>query len=106
MVLDHVLQRADAVIIGYAAFEPDGFGDGDLDMVDRLRVPQRLEQHVGEAQREEILDRFLAEIMVDAEDAVFGKGVADLGVDFARRDRKSTRLNSSHSCASRMPSSA
>src|SRR3546814_2014190 len=54
-------------------------------MVDRLRVPQRLEQHVGEAQREEILDRFLAEIMVDAEDAVFGKGVADLGVDFARR---------------------
>src|SRR3546814_17294814 len=27
-------------------------------------------------------------------------------VYFAHRDRKSTRLNSSHSCASRMPSSA
>src|SRR3546814_7509693 len=94
MVLDHVLQRADAVIIGYAAFEPDGFGDGDLDMVDRLRVPQRLEQHVGEAQRAEILDRFLAEIMVAADDAVFGKGVADLGVDFERSEAHTSALQS------------
>src|SRR3546814_10625168 len=44
MVLDHVLQRADAVIIGYAALEPDGFGDGDLDMVDRS------EEHTSELQ--------------------------------------------------------
>src|SRR3546814_5141629 len=29
-----------------------------------------------------------------------------LHADFGQRDRKSTRLNSSHSCASRMPSSA
>src|SRR3546814_19312364 len=48
-------------------------------------VPQRLEQHVGEAQREQVLDRFLAEIMVDAEHAILGEGVADLRVDFARR---------------------
>src|SRR3546814_19747630 len=30
----------------------------------------------------------------------------DLSIDVPRLDRKSTRLNSSHSCASRMPSSA
>src|SRR3546814_1187282 len=48
MVLHHVLQRADAVIIGYAAFQADGFGDGDLDMVDRLRV--RSEEHTSELQ--------------------------------------------------------
>src|SRR3546814_7664629 len=54
-------------------------------MVDRLRVPQRFEQPVGKAQREQILDRFLAEIMVDAEDAVLGEGIADLGIDLARR---------------------
>src|SRR3546814_16123263 len=35
-------------------------------------------------------------------------GFTDSGVrvDIRKRDRKSTRLNSSHSCASRMPSSA
>src|SRR3546814_2415326 len=32
--------------------------------------------------------------------------LAVLGLDVGHRDRKSTRLNSSHSCASRMPSYA
>ena len=85
MVLHHVLQRADAVIIGNTAFEAHRLGDGDLDMVDRLRVPQRLEEHVGKAQRQQVLHRFLAEIVVDAEDAVFGKGIADLRIHVARR---------------------
>src|SRR3546814_9269213 len=35
----------------------------------------------------------------------YGGGIANR-VRFATEDRKSTRLNSSHSCASRMPSSA
>src|SRR3546814_17343914 len=56
-----------------------------LDMVDRLRVQQRLEQHVGKAQREEVLDRFLAGIMVDAKDMIIGEGAADLLVDGWRR---------------------
>src|SRR3546814_9123922 len=39
--------------------------------------------------------------------AHFGEGLAQpLSKGQAVRDRKSTRLNSSHSCASRMPSSA
>ena len=83
MVLHHVLQRADPVIIGDAALQPDRFGDGDLDMVDRLCIPQRLEQHIGKAQREQVLDGFLAKIMVDAEHMVLGKGIADLRVHFA-----------------------
>ena len=35
-----------------------------------------------------------------------GEDKADRGLDLARRDRKSTRLNSSHCTVSRMPSSA
>src|SRR3546814_3157377 len=34
------------------------------------------------------------------------KGFIDLVARLSRQDRKSTRLNSSHSCATRMPSSA
>src|SRR3546814_8953671 len=46
-----------------------------------------------------------------AEDAEDGIPVSDIGqfgdqLDLAALDRKSTRLNSSHYCASRMPSSA
>src|SRR3546814_8666375 len=44
---------------------------------------------------------------VDALPVGYGFGlVASLADPHGRRDRKSTRLNSSHSCASRMPSSA
>ena len=35
-----------------------------------------------------------------------GKAKIVIGKDTRRRDRKSTRLNSSHRCTSRMPSSA
>ena len=87
MVLNHILERAYPVIIGNAAFESDGFGNGDLDMVDRLSVPQRLEQHVGKAQREQVLDGLLAQIVVDADHMLFGEGVADLGIDLARRGK-------------------
>ena len=46
-------------------------------------VPQRLEQRVGEAQRQQVLHRLLAEIMVDPEDSVLGENLADRIVDLA-----------------------
>ena len=58
------------VVIGAAAFDAERFGDRDLHVVDMRVVPQRLEQGVGEAQRHQVLHRFLAEIVVDAEDAL------------------------------------
>ena len=67
VVLDHVAKRACPVIIVAAPFEADRFGDGNLDMIDRGVGPQRLEHHIGEAQREQVLDGLLAQIMVDAE---------------------------------------
>ena len=77
MVLHHVAQRADAVIIGNPAFKAHRLAHGDLHMVDMARIPQRLEQHVAEAQRDQILHRLLAEIMIDAVNPVFGKQRAD-----------------------------
>ena len=52
------------------------------------RVPQRLEQRVGEAQRQQVLDRLLAEIMVDAEDLLLGEDGGDRVVD-ARAEARS-----------------
>jgi hypothetical protein len=53
-------------------------------MVDRVPVPQGLEQRVAKAQGDEVLDRFLAEIVVDAEGAVLAEVLGDGGVDLRR----------------------
>ena len=44
VVLHDVAQRASIVVVAPASFEPDGFRDSDLHVVDGRRVPQRLEQ--------------------------------------------------------------
>jgi hypothetical protein len=77
MVLHHVAQRAGRVVVAGAALHAERLGHGDLHVVDMRGVPQRLEQGVGEAQRHQVLHRLLAEIMVDAVDAVFREHRAD-----------------------------
>ena len=51
-----------------AALVPDAdlLGHGDLDVVDVVLVPDRLEQVVGEPEGQHVLDRLLAEVVVDA----------------------------------------
>src|SRR3569623_2825672 len=52
-------------------------------MIDAARIPQRLEQGFAEAQGEQVLDRFLAEIMVDPERPLLRKDRGDGAVDLA-----------------------
>ena len=74
VVLNHVAQRAGALVIIAAAFEPDGLGDGDLDMVDVRAVPQAARtSELANRSAMQVLDRLLAEIMVDPERAVLGE---------------------------------
>ena len=56
-----------AVVVAGAAADADVLGGGDLDVVDVVAVPQRLEHAVREAEREHVLDRLLAQVVVDAE---------------------------------------
>ncbi len=93
MVLQHVAQRAVFVVIAQAVADTDGFGDRNLHVIDRTRGPQRLENGVAEAQRQQVLHRFLTEIVVDAEGARFVEGVADGVVDdLGRRQVTADRL--------------
>jgi hypothetical protein len=81
VVLQHVPQGAVFVVVGPAVADAEGLGHRDLDVVDRQAVPQRLEDGVAEAQGDQVLDRLLAEVVVDAEDLVLGEGVGDGVVD-------------------------
>ena len=61
--------------------DADGFRRGDLDMVDLLAIPQRLEQAVGETQRHDVLHRFLAEEMIDPVNLMLLQCLQDLGIE-------------------------
>src|SRR5207249_11045142 len=84
-------------------------------------LPQRLEDRVRESEHEQVLDRLLPEVVVDAVDLLLAEDGAELAVEGPRalviaserlldddarpaalRDRKSTRLNSI-TFRSRMP---
>ena len=85
MVLDDVAGGADAVVVSGAGADADVLGHRDLDVVDVGGVPQRLVQLVGKAQRHEVLHRFFAEIVVDAEDRVLVEDFRDHVVELASR---------------------
>ncbi len=68
VVLDQIAQRAGAVVVVGARADAEVLGGGDLHAVDVVAVPQRLEHAVGEAERQHVLDRLLAQVVVDAVD--------------------------------------
>ena len=76
-----------------AALDPHRLGHGDLDVVDELAVPDRLEDAVREAQRQHVLHRLLAEVVVDPEDLVLAEPAVQQVVQLAgRREVVAERL--------------
>src|SRR5439155_18782056 len=56
---------------------PDRFGGGDLNVIDVLTCPDRLEDAVGEAEHEDVLDGLFAEVVIDPEDLVLAEDLLD-----------------------------
>ena len=84
MVLNHVANSAVSIVIGGAVVDTNCLGHGDLDVVDMVVVPLRLEDDIGEAQRHQVLHRRLAEVVVDAEGLAFVEDRAHGAVDLLR----------------------
>ena len=68
VVLDDVADRARLLVEAGAALDAERLGHRDLHVVDELAVPDRLEDAVAEAQDEHVLNRLLAEVVVDPVD--------------------------------------
>ena len=85
VVLEDVANRAGTLIEARPAFDAECLGNGDLDMVDELAVPDRLEDAVREPQREHVLDGLLAEVVVDPEDLALLEVLAELRGQLLRR---------------------
>ena len=78
VVLHDVAQRARPLVEAPAVSHPELLGHGDLHVVDVAPVPDGLEDRVREAQGENVLDRLLPEVVVDAVHLLLGEpGVHD-----------------------------
>ena len=67
MVDHHVAQRADRVVEAAAVVDPEVLRHRDLDAVEVVAAPDRLEDRVGEAQVQDLLEAHLPEVVVDPE---------------------------------------
>ncbi len=85
MVRHHVPQRPGSFVEPAATLDTHSFGRRDLHVVDMVAVPERLEDAVRKSQHQNVLDRFLAEEMIDPIDLVFGQHLEDLRVECLRR---------------------
>ncbi len=68
MVLHHVAQRARLLVIAGTLLDTELLGHVDRDARDVIAVPRLLEQRVAEAEREQVLHRLLAEVVIDPVD--------------------------------------
>ena len=73
------------VVVGAAAaLHADGLGGGDLDVIDILPIEERLEDGVAEAEGEQVLDGFLAQVVVDPIDLVRSQEAGHSAIQFHR----------------------
>ena len=73
VVLDDVAQRADLLVELAPALHAEVLRHRDLHLAHVVAVPDRLEERVGEPEVEDVLDRLLAEVVVDPEDVLLGE---------------------------------
>src|SRR5882724_6382660 len=85
VVLHHVAQDALRLEVAAAPLDAHGLGARDLHVVDEAVVPDRLEDAVREAEDEEVLDRLLPEVVVDAIDARLVEDLVQRLVEGLRR---------------------
>ena len=77
------------VVVAGARADADVLGRGDLDVVDVVAVPDRLEHVVREPERHHVLDGLLAQVVVDAEDLALAEDAATTTSCSSRADARS-----------------
>ena len=83
MVLDDVADCPGLVVIAGALSNAFVLRDRDLDGLDKVAIPDRLEQRVREPEGEDVLDRFLGEVMIDPKGLLPFGGFRGLRIQFA-----------------------
>ncbi len=85
VIWHHVAQRSGLIVVTAALFHAHGFRHRNLHVIDVAPVPDGLEDSVGESKRQDVLDRFLAQIMIDAIDLLFFRNFQQLHIQVPGR---------------------
>ncbi len=80
MIGHHVAQCTRAVVEITAGLDTHGFCGSDLHVIDVMVVPERLENPVRKPADQNVLDGFLAQVMIDAIDLVLAHHTQQAGV--------------------------
>src|SRR5215469_9711585 len=84
MVLQHVLERSDAVVVPGSTLQRQRFVPDDVDPGDMGTIPDRLEDAIGKPRPEDVLDGCHREEVVDAKDRLLGIEGGEKAVELDR----------------------
>ena len=73
MVLYHIAHCARLVIIPPAPANTNCFSNGDLNVINELRIPKRFKQHIAKSHSHQVLNRFFTQVVVDAIHLIFAE---------------------------------
>jgi len=73
MILNHVAHRAGLIVKCPAPVNPEIFRHRDLHALNVISIPKRFKECVGKVEINDVVDRPLAQIMVNPENRGFGK---------------------------------
>jgi hypothetical protein len=76
VILNHVADHTGALVVGATALDANGLRVGDLNVIDVLAIPDGLKDAIGKSKDHQVLNRLLAEIVVDSIDLIFVKGIS------------------------------
>jgi hypothetical protein len=66
VILEHVPQAAGFFVVTAPVLHAERLGGGDLHVVDVVPVPDRLDDRVGESERQDVLNGVLSEVVIDS----------------------------------------
>ena len=82
MILDHVSKSSYLIEVASPSLDSQTLRRGDLNVVDIATIPERFKDPIGEAEHQDVLHRFLPQIVIDAVDLLFTEYLSDLPVEF------------------------
>jgi hypothetical protein len=71
VILEHIPHYTHTIIKTSPMLKTNCFGDCDLDMVDEIPIPQRLEDRIGKTGYQYVLHGLLPKVMIDSVNLVF-----------------------------------
>src|SRR5581483_10434213 len=81
----HVAQCSGFSVKRAAPFDTDILCCRDLNVINVVAVPDRLENSIGKAKNQDVLYRFFAEIVIDTKDLLFVENLVYLVIQLSRR---------------------